>query len=292
MTSVVSVPHPLAACLLASEDVLGAERVWHGATPLAEAFFAQYPALAQDANALSDVMARMSSFDHEALNTFFAERGFPQIRFEPFDLDCFGVGAVLDLKMAWTKAGEPTTSYDYQRKTPYPAVEGDCWVYIIRVGDVSQRVGAMNTQNGYTVWMTLADRAYETPFEVAQAVQTMLAPLAQAAYSAYDGTIHFPMVDLSYNDPLKWILNASTQTDQGQTAKIVEAQQLTTFAMDHQGAVVKSAAKMGMMLECAGPSFDVNITAPFLLWITKTDGSLSVPVMSAYVDYDAWKAPT
>jgi len=259
MATVVSVPHPLAACLQAAEALLGPNLKWKAAedSPRCAEFVLELDGpggLFEECGELGDRMKYVCAREAAPINAFFAEAGLPEIHVSEFPAGAIGVGSILHVVLSWM---EPGASADLT--VADGSVHAGAWIRgglrrVLRHPGHPHPIAGVRSQDGWTAWMTATDKTFDDALEAADEIRRLR---GGAEDSDACLSLRFPKVSLAVPTDLDWLVGLSTRTAQD-CFSVGAAVQFTKFAMDHEGAEIKSGA---------------------------------APILSAFVDVDSWRDP-
>lgn len=171
-------------------------------------------------------------------------------------------------------------------KTSYPAVEIEDNFAVYSTQNYSQPLVCIDTKNGDTVWMTVAD--HNKPlrdFELLQWIHSIKQD--RVPHARRYNSVTFPMVDLDQEVDITWLLNMALAED----AVIAQALQQTKLKMNEIGARVKSAVAIGLCEASCMPRKEAKIVIdkPFYLWIERP--GVTDPIFAGYISQNEWKDP-
>ncbi len=289
-TSVVSSTvcnHPIVACLVAMEQILGSNRKWRGVNVRQREFISEvFEAMRNEVSNFPELES-ISSRDYNEINGFLKSKGF-DIQLNPFYPPDFGVASVLKLAMEWLVKGEATTihKYGHSGMDQFPAVlmkKNGTDFY--EAPDFKNPIVAIKTKTEDVVYLTMVDKPL---------LETDLRPMARVmlatknpSFENYLGVV-FPMIDLDTQPDISWLCGMNTNGDDGAPGIISQAKQQTRFKMDELGATVESAVAMAVMRGLGGPTYHI-IDKPFLAVVERP--SLKEPVFVGYLTEECWKRP-
>lgn len=285
MSSQTATLTPIVGALVAAEEIIGKNRIWLGKSIEQTAFITDYMFKRNELSRLStEELRTWVSFVASELNKVLAKEGF-SIKLEDFGRDEFGVVAILDVLVEWLKEGE-TTLILAQNSNCYDAVRLEKSNFRTYWSPVHEHpLAVVYTKSGDKVCMTIADKA-RPGFDLLARIHE----INQSHLSAFPvDHIKFPMVNLDQKVNIDWLVGMSTLTHDSRRARISQALQQTKFKMNHFGARAKSAVTVGVKIRGLQRNDDLVIDKPFYLWIMRE--GLSIPILTAYIDYDDWKNP-
>ena len=282
MTSHSNVPSTLLGCLVKSEDVLGANRIWTPQNDQQGIFLANQ--FTPGRNQLSvfgdDEFDLAVDKNHEVLNEFLERHGFPG-KFEEFDEDTFGTASVMKVIVEWlTEGSEDTIEHN---GTEFPAFRIDDGVSFRATAD-GKPVVVIKTKSDDVVYLIAHPEVAD--FDLNQKVLEIESSLTDGNF--FMSGVIAPCVDLDLEADVEYLKNMRTVSDSGQSVTISQVFQMNRFKMNRFGAKAESAAGMAFTLECVQPS-PYELNEPFLAWIRRP--GFDLPVFSAFVDTDSWSDP-
>lgn len=293
MATVVSVPHPLAACLQAAEELLGSDLKWEApeGSPRCAEFVSELDGpggLFEACGALGGEMKRVCAREAAPINAFFADAGLPEVQVPEFPARAIGVGSILHVVLSWM---EPGASVDLA------AADGSIHAgacirgglrRVLRHPEHPHPIAGVRSQDGWTAWMTATDKAFDDALEAADEIRRLR---GGAEDSDACLSLRFPKISISVPTDLDWLVGLSTQAANDRFS-VGAAVQFTKFAMDHEGAELLSGAAMVLVACCLPRGAHVVVDRPFLLWLERDGaGADAAPVLSAFVDVDSWRDP-
>ncbi|HEY0754400.1 MAG TPA: hypothetical protein VGD98_10590 [Ktedonobacteraceae bacterium] len=285
-----TVVYPIVTALVKAEEIIGSQRAWQSANHTQELFLQElFVPYREESGSIAEIES-IAAFTADDINRFLRERGF-SVKLKPFQQDGhgreFGVASVLDLLVSWLRPGTETTLTG-QDKREYPAA------HLPKAGcSFSQAEGhqypiaRLSTNSSTAVYLTRLDqpaRDFEL-LNLARHLASSLKPIYD-----YDGVI-LPMVDLTQEVDISWLIDLSTSDKAGRSVKIAQAIQETHLALNPKGARAKSGVAMGVRVGAAMmlPKPDLLIDGPFLIWFERPE--LSVPLFVGYITEADWKNP-
>jgi hypothetical protein len=273
---------PIVGALVEAERFIGSGRGWVATNPDQEAFLRVFFATRADLELLSaEELRSWASGDATELNAVLEREGFA-IRIPALGPSEFGVLSILDVLVEFVREGERAT-VTYEGMT-YPAVRLAAAGIVIPAGvDHDEPVVLLATTSGDRICMTVADRP-RSGFDLLARIEVLRAGLG--AIDAPAGSVVFPMVDLSQEEELGWLVGMHTDGDDPYA--VSHGAQQTKFRMDTRGARVESAAVVAVRVMAAIPR-DLVIDRPFFCWVER-DG-VRAPILAAYVDREHWADP-
>lgn len=277
------VPATLASCLVKFEDFLGPNRRWESVNVDQGTFITLFDVLRDQLSSFSpEELENAISWDHEELNKFLEDRGFPG-KFEPFDSDTFGAAAVLKVQVEWLARGEQTRiSYEGNEYSAFSISEG---VRILSAPCHDQPIARVETKSGDVVYLTVHDRI--GGFELDRRIRE----IEQNATPAWGSELIAPCVNLEDEPDLSYLIDMGTVSDKvraGQRVRVSQAFQINRLKMNHLGAKVESGAGMAVSFECVAPP-PLMIDKPFIIWFRRP--GVDTPILEAYVDAGDWSDP-
>ncbi len=282
-TGTVTVCHyPIIAALVAAEGILGKDRVWNAINTRQQQFLAESFAAGRGQIGKIPEIESITSWDYQVINQFLSSRGF-DIQLDAFAPNEFGAASVLKLAMQWLEAGEAGVLMGPGRRT-YDAVimKGDGFA-LRSSPNLAHPVVVLKTKTSDLVLLTKVDKPV-SELELPQVARNMFTAGPSADYAE---EVAFPMVDLDMQPDISWLLQMHTVDSAGMPWKISQALQQTKFAMDEFGAIVESAAALGMRCLCIPNRYEIN--GPFVAAVYRP--SLKLPVFIGYLDTDCWSRP-
>lgn len=282
------VPSTLMACFVKTEDYLGDNRVWSTVNADQALFIGDYfnPSRGQLTSFSDQELETAIDWDHETLNAFLEDRGFPG-KFEPFDSDTFGAAAVLKVLVEWLAEGTETeVTHD---GVDYPAFNIIDGVSILKADCHDHPIARIETKTGDVAFLTIHDEL--SGFELDRRISE-IENAAQPCFD-FDG-LTAPCVDLEDEPDVSYLIGMNTTSEKvraGQRATVTQAFQINRLKMNRFGAKVESAAGVAVSLEsCISiPNPPLVIDQPFIIWFRRP--GLDVPVLEAYVSTDDWSDP-
>jgi hypothetical protein len=273
---------PIVGALVAAERFVGSGREWVATNPDQAAFVRVFLATRADLELLSAQELRSwASRDAAELNAILEREGFA-IRIPALGPHEFGVLSILDVLVEFVREGErASVTCD---GTTYPAVRLQATGIVMAAGvDHDEPVVLLATTSGDRICLTVADRR-RAGFDLLARIEELRSGLG--AIDAPSGSVVFPMVDLSQEVELAWLVGMHTDGDDPYAVSY--GAQQTKFRMDTRGARVESAAVAAVRVMAAIPR-DLVIDRPFFCWIER--GGVRAPILAAYVDQEHWADP-
>ncbi|MFA4999456.1 MAG: hypothetical protein WC519_01885 [Parcubacteria group bacterium] len=233
----------------------------------------------------TDELKSYAGASADTLNKTLANNGFGDMQLESLGDRGFGAVAIFNVLLNWRKEG--LKSYVKYGGKKYSAVKmtggPDSGFEIIKYG--RNDVAAMQTKCGDTVYMTIADKAYEG-FALANRIDSIAENILKRSEKGIDSLI-FPMIDAKINSDISWLQGLRVKRTE---FYIAQALQQTRVKMDETGVRVTSAVTIGMQITAYAKI--VRIDKPFFMWIERTDeegGKLRY--FYGYFGEDSWKDP-
>lgn len=288
MTSITQVPLPIVAALVKAEDELGANRVWMPQNEAQREFLRTYFSEWRGRAGSMDEIEKISSRSADVINRFLRDHGFT-IRLDKFAPNEFGVAAVFRLLVEWAIAGSKTTLRGARDMRTYPAADlPKDTVSFYKVPVHPDPIVQVRTQNGDAIFMT----AYDVDIDVQPFMLIEIAYHLTRAMSPHPeyGNFIFPMVDLNQEVDISWLLQMKTTDADSVLTWISQAKQQTKLKMNHTGALMESAAAIGvkrMAAELPKPAYTLD--RPFLFWAARK--GFDRPIFVAHVTEEDWKDP-
>lgn len=285
-----AVVYPLVTALLKAEEIIGTQRNWHAVNATQTRFLKEFFLPGREESLSIAEIESIASFTAAEINRFLQKRGF-KITLPPFQSNGrvkeFGVASVLDLLVNWLKPGTATTLKG-QDEQMYPAARLKTEVSsFFQATDHPYPVAQLKTTSPNLVYMTRLDRALAN-FELL----TYARQLANSLKPIYDyDAVVFPMVDLTQEVDVSWLINLETTSANGEPVKITQAVQETHLTMNEKGARAQSAfaGTVAVALAYRVPKPDLLIDGPFLIWFQRP--GLSEPLFTGYITETDWKSP-
>jgi len=285
-----TVVYPIVTALLKAEEIIGAQRTWRSVNPMQERFLKEFftPARAESLS-IAEIES-IASFTAADINSFLHKRGF-KIELPPFQSNGrvkeFGIASVLDLLVNWLKPGSATTLKGQDEQT-YPAARLKTEVSsFYQATNHTYPIAQLKTTSDNLVCITRMDHALAN-FELL----TYARQLADSLKPIYDyDAVVFPMVDLTQEVDVGWLINLETTSANGEPVKISQAVQETKLTMNEKGARAQSAfaGTVAVALAYRVPKPDLLIDGPFLIWFQRP--GLSEPLFVGYITETDWKNP-
>lgn len=286
--STTAVFYPIVAALLKSEEILGPNRLWRAEekNELQERFLAEFFGPCRRETKGVEGIESVASWEAELVNQFLAARDF-DIRLKDFGSESFGIASVFDVAVEWLNEGEVTELCDKTGEA-FPAVKmSDDDLRFYQSDFHNHPMCRVSTTTGESVFMTRFDRELEGLDLIALA--DTLTMSRQPIHDRF-GSLIFPMVSLKQEVDVSWLLNMYTFADIGMRARIAQALQQTSFAMDQVRARVRSAFTAQVALESATIELPpLLIDDKFLCWVVRP--GLSKPLFVGHITQDDWKKP-
>jgi hypothetical protein len=273
------VPIPILGCLDAADEFFKEQLHWITTDPRQEHFFRQFGGMHRLLRELPELRSRASK-DVEEINSWFREEKFDIQLEKSDDPNAVYLGSILRLLVKWLIPGVQTTVES--EGVTYPAALVRQGVVVWSAKDHPHPVAELETQEGYSVLMTVLDPERPDLFSLHRHAQMIVENIDRPA--PFGGVI-FPFVDLDDRPDISFLEGLKTQA-QGLKWVIAQALQQTRLKMNHIGAKAESGVLMGMeTLSMPQPPFVID--KPFLVIFTKDDDILFV----AFIGKDAWKDP-
>ncbi len=222
-----------------------------------------------------------ASYDIDSLNAILEKAGF-SIKLEPKPgSDQLGVVSILDVMVNWLHKGEEGSITAADKKS-YPAVALNKGFNMHTAEGHEHPVISIATQGKDTVFMTIADKKYES-FELLSRIATIRKALTKDSEQQYDEVL-FPMIDYDQKMKLKWLLGLGIGSK-----SIDQAVQQTKFKMNETGAHVTSAVAISMIESCVRNKSTYSVNEPFFVWVERE--GVDAPVFAGYMGHEHWKDP-
>ncbi|MFW9888334.1 MAG: hypothetical protein ACFFER_09140 [Candidatus Thorarchaeota archaeon] len=282
------VTYPIAAALKEAEEFVIDSSGWNPVKIIQRNFLERFYTPCREEIPTIEEIEYVAHIDVEVINKWLKEHDF-DIQLDSFDENGFGVAAMLDLLGLWLAKGIRTSVVTEDGST-YPGVRMDTGFTFNTVGGSTNLVVALETGDQDVVYMMMADKV-PSGFDMVtyvEEIQQNMTPV-ERDYEA----IVFPMIDLSEEGELEWLINLQLMIPQDRFPFyfIQQALQQTKLKMNQEGYRVKSVAAVAAMLGAAPPEVPPYIiNRPFIMWIARPD--LSKPLFVAYLNTDVWKDPS
>lgn len=282
MMSAVFSPYTLMDALVASEDILGPERLWHH-TNSDQARFLEtyYDSHRQDVHLIPELES-VASYHLGEINDFLRHHDFTiQLR-PPVD---FGMASVLDVNVAWLLPGRKTKVRTESRELYPAAYLPPRGVQFVQLEEHPNLVVQLTTQTEDVLYLTMLDE-YPDTFELIPTIQSFSHQNPQYVQNSLYAGVIFPMVDLDMEVETAWLAGLHTKGEDGITAVVTQALQQFKFKMNERGARIQNAAGMGVTR--GGPRPYI-INRSFLVWVERP--TLALPLFAAYITPQDWREP-
>jgi len=211
------------------------------------------------------------------LNKILSANGFPDIQFNDFGQNGFGVAAILDIALNWLVKGHYTLLFRDGKS--YPAVRMEGGFEILKDGE--RDVIAIRTKEETLVYMTVADKP-RAGLDLAYRIDSVANGLKKD--TAVPGTLFFPMISAKTNTDISWLEGLRTR---GNGYAIERALQQTKIKMNEAGAAVKSAAALTVRLVSYEEKKNISIDEPLFMWMERG----GVRCFYGYFGTDSWSDP-
>jgi len=281
--STAAAVHTIVGALASIEEHVGAPPEWVAATEGQATFLREVYAVCRPEVKHIPEIESCGSTNAVELNAFAARRGLA-VSFEPFGPDAAGALSVLDLRIAWTAPGYPTTVVSHDQHQ-FPAVRlPESQVTFRRALSHAAPIAVISTLSG--------DAVYLTPLAAPRSDLVALVRRLTNEFSADGdfGGVVFPMVDLGVQHDLDFIGGLATRTADGRALQVAAAEQKLSLQMNEHGARAEALTRMEFLASTkSSPPPDLAINAPFLVWILRP--SLAAPLFVGHVTREDWRTP-
>lgn len=250
-----------------------------------------YPKRHELQKLLPQELSSIASKDIDEVNTFLKTKGFDiQLDKNKANPNDVAVASILDIALKWKIPGEKSWitvlgdgfgNYLCPAEL-YPAVRMNS-AYSIRKSSNEKIVIAIDTENGDTVYISLAEKSLKG-FELFNEIRSLSSQNYKDVTTNFSGIL-FPMIDINQQVDISWLRGLDSSM-----YFIAQALQQTRFQMDEKGAAVQSAVAVHAVyksIQTPKPILEIN--QPFYLWIERP--GMSMPLFAAYIDYTDWKEP-
>jgi hypothetical protein len=302
VSTITFTPHPIAKALIQAEAYAagGYPLLWQANSVARSRFVSGFLSNAARAELTTcfkpEELRAWANGDHVPLNTILEQEKF-SIRFDPFQPGQFGSLSILDVLPMWLMEAQKTQIFAADGKF-YPGVSmkrvewgkeaGRLEMFrVLRNANHSEPIIVVNTQNGDSVFMTIAADVPCTGDEAAIRLGSFLRTLSDGDISRGYDSVQFPMLDIDQQPDISWLQGLWARCPSGDPLLLARALQQMKFKMNHLGCHLRSAAALSLERGCVSQSLDID--RPFFLWIMRP--GVSHPLLAAYVDYDVWKDP-
>lgn len=219
------------------------------------------------------------------LNKVLKDEGFSiQLKRRPPQDNQLGVVSILDVMVKWLHEGNKTV-LEAADENRYPAVAMSKGFDLYHTSVHNHPVIAIPTKNGDNVFITVADKQYES-FELLSRIKEIRkASIKKDHVGICYNEIVFPMVDYDKELSLDWLVGLRSRS-----GFIAQALQQVKFKMNEEGAHVKSAVALSVERACIQlDKSTYTVDKPFLIWIERPEAE--APILADYIDYSSWKDP-
>jgi hypothetical protein len=235
-----------------------------------------------------DGMDAMAAYNVDTINAWLREKGFTiqldPIQHEPYEKPFVAAG-ILDLTVEWYTPGTKQ-EVSYQGST-YPAFKTEGVGFYNSPGHANPVV-ALPTRSEHTIYATILDEHPGDGLDLYRTVSKLRSGMRMTVDHNYSGAV-IPMITLSQNNDISWMVDMEATCDNGDRAWIVQALQQTKLRMNHLGARAQSAAAIsGLRMMSFNLTQPYVIDQPFLTWWEQKDIGL---FFAAYVMPTEWKDP-
>lgn len=270
-------PLTLARACTAATDFVGGNPGWSGKTDAHHYWLRYLPNYAAIPAGLVPELEGRASTDIAAINNWLRERGFTIQLPLTSDPLAFGVAAISDLTVQWSRPGTAQSYYGHagfhldggvqsfdSAAAPYP---------ILQIATASGDVVTIHEQGRDPVgWKGL--------LEAVALTQTLVSTAEKPTETA----LLAPMVHLDQTPDVSWLRGLRTAD-----FYVAQAVMQTRFGMNQLGARAMEATGMIMMRGIRQHLSQYTVTRPFLIYITRP--GVPVPIFQAYITPEDWRDP-
>lgn len=290
--------HPVVGALKQCEDILKIGEKWQACNPAQEHLIR----LALNITGRSELklipdMDCIGTSNPLQLETWFAEHGFPGMKFEEAPPGGILAGAVLDVSEMWIPTADRIEELKCEDGFTYPGIHIGHSVEIVETSNHPHPIAMVEGVN-FAI-MNPGDSLHEgdkvcltplhdppTGLELVDYARILIRTIETGQVTATNmAQVTCPMINCEHEPDMTWIEGLSSEEDA--TRYICKAIQKNRFRLNEYGCRAQSA--MGVLVAGIAEGDTYVINHPFLLWIMRP--GVSLPLFVGYFDYDVFADP-